>query len=85
MIHDKSPVKRTYVLGIVEAVSVGDDGLVRSCSVGYTVGSKKDAIDEYTGGKRIVVSRSVQRLTLVLPVEEQTRSLQVVNNVVIEA
>ena len=85
MVHDKSPVKGTYVLGIVEAVNVGDDGLVRSCSVGYTVGSKKDLIEKYTGGKRIVVSRSVQRLTLVLPVEEQTRSLQVMNNEVIEA
>ena len=84
LIHDKSPIKGTYVLGIVESVNVGDDGLVRSCSVGYTIGSKKDPADKYTGGKRIVVSRSVQRLTLVLPVEEQTRSLQVVNNDVIE-
>ena len=49
-----------------------------------TVGSKKDPVEKNTGGKRIVVSRSVQRLTLVLPVEEQTRSLQVVNNDVIE-
>ena len=29
LIHDKSPVKGTYILGIVEAVNVGDDGLVR--------------------------------------------------------
>ena len=85
LIHDKSPVKGTYILGVVEAVNVGDDGLVRSCSVGYTVGSKKDSVEKYTGGRRIVVSRSVQRLTLVLPVEEQTRSLQVVNNDVIKA
>ena len=82
LLHDKSPLKGRYTLGIVESVNLGRDGLVRSCEVGYTVSNKRDPIGEYTGGKRITVTRSVQRLTLLLPIEDQQNSLEVEDNVV---
>ena len=37
LVHNKSPVKGKYLMAIVEDVSVGKDGLVRSCKVGYGV------------------------------------------------
>ena len=37
LVHDKSPMKGHYILAIVEAVSVGKDGLGRSCKVGYGI------------------------------------------------
>ena len=83
LLHDKSPIKGSYILGIVESVKLGNDGLVRSCTIGYTVASKKDSVDKYSEGKRISVTRSIQRLSLILPVEEQESPLQVVNNDVV--
>ena len=77
LIHDKTPLKGKYLMGVVEEVSPGRDGLVRSCVVGYTVPNKRDVLGKYTGGRRISVRRSIQRLTLLLPVEEQLEPLQV--------
>ena len=84
LIHDKSDLKGKYVLGMVEEAKISDDGLVRSCLVGYTVPYNKDPVGRYSGGRRIVVSRSVQRLTLLLPIEEQSEKLVVENNVVMK-
>ena len=67
---------------MVDSVNVGRDGLVRSCSVGYTVPNAKDPVGKYNGGRRIVVTRSIQRLTLLLPVEEQNSQMIVEDNVV---
>ena len=78
LIHDSSELKGKYRLGIVEATNVGNDGRVRSCSVGYTLPRVKDPLGYYTGGRRILVTRSVQRLSLLLPVEEQSEKLEVV-------
>ena len=77
MVHDKSEIKGKYILGRVEEVRPGDDGLVRSCQVSYTLPNAHDSVNAYSGGKKISVSRSVQRLTLLLPVEEQPSSLTV--------
>ena len=65
-------------MGIVETVHEGKDGRIRSGTVGYTIPRSKDSLGQYTGGKKVSVSRSVQRLTLLLPVEEQKESLKVV-------
>ena len=46
----------------------------------YAVPYNKDPVGRYSGGTRIVVSRSVQRLTLLLPNEEQSDKLIVENN-----
>ena len=77
LIHESSPFKGRYVLGIVESVKVSQDGLVRSCVVGYRIPSSRDSIVKYSGGKKVTVTRSVQRLTLLLPIEEQSEILVV--------
>ena len=82
LIHEKGAIKGKYLLGMVDSVNVGRDGLVRSCSVGYTVPNARDPVEKYNGGRRIVVTRSIQRLTLLLPVEEQNSKLTVEENVV---
>ena len=77
LIHDKGPIKGKYTLGIVDSVDKSQDQLVRSVKVSYMVQNGKDRSAEYTGGKRIVVSRSIQKLTLLLPVEDQDTILQI--------
>ena len=82
LLHDKSPIKGRYILGLVVSVNLGRDGMVRSCTVSYTVTNKKDPLGKYSGGTKVKVTRSVQRLTLLLPVEEQENTLEVSDNVV---
>ena len=82
LIHDKTAIKGKYVLGVVDDIDPSKDKLVRSCKVSYTVPNLRDPIGTYSGGRRIVVSRSIQRLTLILPVEEQEHCLTVEDNMV---
>ena len=84
LLHDKSPIKGKYQLGLVETVKESDDKLVRSCSVSYVLPSAKDPAKAYSGGRRIVVSRSIQRLSVILPVEEQSTKVNVVGDKVVE-
>ena len=70
MICDSSPIKAKYKLAIVEQVHTSDDGAVRSATVRYTnVHSERSS--------SVRVKRSVQRLVLILPVEEQDSPLEV--------
>ena len=75
MICDSSPIKSKYKLGIVEIVYPSKDGFVRSVSVRYV------NIQKNSSGKDVItnisVKRSVQRLVLILPVEEQSTQLEV--------
>ena len=80
LIHDKNPIKGKYQLGIVKTVRESDDSLVRSCSVAYSIPNAKDPIGSYTGKREVVVTRSIQRLSLLLPVEEQQSPLTVEDN-----
>ena len=80
LVHGDSPLKGKYLLGIVSEVKEGSDKLVRSCSVTYTVPSQKDPYNLYSGGKKVTVSRSVQRLSLLLPIEEQSCHIRVKGN-----
>ena len=82
LIHEKTNVLGTYKLGIVEAIDPSKDRLVRSCSVSYVVPNCNDPVGTYSGGRRVTVTRSIQKLSLILPVEEQTSALIVENNVV---
>ena len=43
----------------------------------YRIPNNKDSLAEYSGGKLIRVSRSVQRLSLLLAMEEQSNQLVV--------
>ena len=35
LVQDNSSTKGKYIMAVVEAMSVGKDGLMRSCKVGY--------------------------------------------------
>ena len=70
MICEPSRIKAKYKLAIVEAVHVSSDGCVRSATLRYS-NVKKD------GWVSVRVERSVQRLVLLLPVEEQEKPLEV--------
>ena len=69
MISEATKVKAKYRLGVVDETKLSKDGNVRSVTVRYVLVSDKDNI-------RVVrVQRSVQRLSLILPVEEQSGSV----------
>ena len=72
MICESTQIKAKYKLGLIETVNTSADGCVRSATVKYT---------NISGDGRVSyvrVQRSIQRLVLILPVEEQQTSLQVV-------
>ena len=70
MICDKGTLKAKYKIGIIDAVTVSSDNSVRSATIRYTI-RNNDRV-------RIVrVTRSVQRLVLLLPIEEQTNAIVV--------
>ena len=63
----------TYRLGIVKSVVVDADGLVRTVTVQYSLLSEVDKKDRllYKGVKKKLLVVPVQRLVLILPVEER--------------
>ena len=65
----------TFRLGIVEQVEVDDDGLVRTCTVGYRLVRSDLPPEEqrlyYKGLKYKKLRVPVQRLCVILPIEEQ--------------
>ena len=79
LVHDASVIKKAYKMAVVDSVKQSMDGLVRSCVLSYRVPNPKDSSEDYSGGKLVRISRSVQRLTLLLSVEEQERSLVIEN------
>ncbi len=75
MICETTKLKAKYKLGTVDAVTVSRDGNVRSASVRYVLIHNNP---KGTDRIRVVrVSRSVQKLVLILPVEEQSDQLEV--------
>ena len=73
MICEFSQIKAKYKLGIVENIHISSDNCVRSVTVKYT------NIASNGRSTFIRVKRSVQRLVLILPVEEQETKLEVVD------
>ena len=80
LVHDTTSFKGRYRIAKVEQVKVSADGIVRSCSVVYRIPNTKDHPHQYSGGKIVKLSRSVQRLTLLLAKEDQETELQVDEN-----
>ena len=78
MICEKTKVKGKYRLAIVDDVKVSRDGNVRSAVVRYT------SIRRSPQGKEtqqsIQVHRSVQRLSVILPVEEQVSGVNITDH-----
>ena len=79
LVHDVNAIKGSYKLAKVISVKMSADGLVISGVVQYRIPYEKDKKSEYTGGKLISLSRRVQRLTLILAVEELDHDV-IVNN-----
>ena len=72
MIADSSKIKEKYKLGVVVATNMSGYGLARSATIQYF--NKKDVMMKWTPEH---VERSVQRLSLILPVEKQEGDLMV--------
>ena len=75
MIADTSKVKSKYKLGVVEDTNLSRDGFVRSATLRYCNVEKNHHGTDIVTTMR--VKRSVQRLVLVMPVEEMTDSVVV--------
>ena len=72
MIADTNKLKGKYTLGIVVATNVGSDGLVCSATVQYFI---RRGVGETCSATQVIWS--IQRLVLILPVEEQAEYLLV--------
>ena len=75
MICETTKVKGKYRLAIVEDVKTSADGQVRSATVRYS--SVRTSPQGKETVQAISVKRSVQRLCLILPVEEQSTDMEV--------
>ena len=93
LVADKTAVKAKYRLAIVSAVNTSTDGVIRSAELTYHLpGPGKvelgdDGKYKWSGGRRgklkgraITITRSVQRLALILGVEEQTQPMIVIED-----
>jgi hypothetical protein len=67
LIADKNSLKGDYRLGIIQEVRPSKDVKVRSASVKYK---------NYKAGEEVVVSRSIHRLALLVPVEFDQKKLE---------
>ena len=79
MICESSKIKAKYKLAIVATADCDRDGVVRSTSLRY-VNVRKDVNGDYKSTV-VYVTRSVQRLILILPVEEQETRIMVKDDV----
>ena len=77
LICEPTKLKSKYKMGIIETVVSSNDGVVRSATVRYVLlqRSTQKGVDHKV--TTIRVQRSVQRLVLILPVEEQEGPVEV--------
>ena len=78
LVHDANKIRNKYQLAKVTEVKVSSDGLVRSCTVGFRQTRSPTKHKKYRSVWQ-TLQRSIQRLTLLLPIEEQTEDLVVTN------
>ena len=71
LIMDKGVMRAEYRLGYVEEVYPGNDGLVRNAKISYRHYKVGDVGVKYTGSIKQFVIRPVQRLVMILPVEDR--------------
>ena len=84
LVHDSNKLQKKYKLAVVTDVHTSQDGMVRSCTVGYRQARAPTKKEKYRSVWQ-VLQRSVQRLTLLLPVEEQDERIEVTDGVVTRA
>ena len=84
LIHDASLIKGKYTLAIVAETKMSKDGLVHSCKVRYGLPKYTKDSKKYVNHQWISLSRSIQRLMLLLSVEEQDgKTYSIENNKVV--
>ena len=82
LVVDSGALRSEYRLGIVREVYPGMDHKVRKVQLAYKTYKVGEAVSQYSGAKDQLVTRSVQRLVLIVPVEEDTENEQVDEDVV---
>ena len=71
LVLDKDSLANSYRVAKVTEASPSDDGKVRSVKVMYTrYKQEEEGTLQYTGGSSTVVTRSVQKLVLLVPIDE---------------
>ena len=78
LICEPSKLKSKYKLGVIDSVVTSRDEVVRSAIVRYVLVNRDPKGELQT--RTVYVSRSIQRLVMVLPVEEQSSSLMVTDD-----
>ena len=68
---DSSAIRGEYRLAVVRQVYPGDDHKVRKVSLAYKTYKVGEKVAEYSGAKDQVITRSVQRLVLIVPVDQE--------------
>ncbi len=69
LIVEKDSLRSEYRIAIVDKAYPGEDGKVRKVDLSYKNYKVGEIVTEYSGAKNQVVSRSVQRLALIVPVD----------------
>ena len=69
---DSSAIRGEYRLAIIREVYAGDDHKVRKVSLAYKTYKVGEKVAEYSGAKDQVITRSIQRLVLIVPVDEDS-------------
>lgn len=70
LIQDSNQIRGQWKLGKVSEVFPGEDGIVRKVHVAYKNPKPGESAHMYNGRGYIIVERSVNRLVLLLPVDE---------------
>ena len=69
IVADKNTLRGYYRLVLVKDVFPGEDGKVRKVTVQHKTYRTGERVHEYRGARDTVVSRAVQRLALLVPVD----------------
>ena len=69
LIVEKDSLRSEYRIAMVDKAYPGEDGKVRKVDLSYKNYKVGEIVTEYSGAKNQVVSRSVQRLALIVPVD----------------
>ena len=72
IVADKNTLRGEYRLAVVKEVFPGPDGKVRKATVQYKKYRTGEPLREFRGAENVVVTRAVQRLALLVPVEQNT-------------
>ena len=70
LIQDGSAVRGEWKLGIVTKTFPSDDGKVRRVEVSYKIFRPDEKLDTYNGANHASVERAVQRLIVLVAVDE---------------